>query len=86
MIDRDTLISDLQKNVLRIFFQNGATVKCTLKENMLPASHKESKQKEAEKIFLQSNPDDFFAWNLDTNFWVFGKIYDVMYVEVLDVY
>lgn len=86
--DRDTLIKDLQKNVVAVYFTkvNGEKreMRCTLMPGLLPPTYV---QEEAEvNKFHEENREVLAVWDVMKGGWRSFRIDSIEYVQVLDPY
>ena len=91
MYQRDVLLNDLRNNVIEVTFTktNGdqRIMRCTLMENMLPATYKTNPdEKASETDFHQKNKDVIAAWDVQAGGWRSFRIDCVTYVQVIDSY
>jgi hypothetical protein len=91
MYQRDALLNDLRKNVIEVTFTktNGEQriMRCTLMENMLPATYKTNPdEKASESDFHQKNKDVIAAWDVQAGGWRSFRIDSATYVQVIDSY
>lgn len=86
--DRDTLMKDLQKNVVAVYFTkvNGEKreMRCTLMPSLLPPTYV---QEEADvKKFHDENREVLAVWDVMKGGWRSFRIDSIEYVQVLDPY
>jgi|APCry1669191515_1035360.scaffolds.fasta_scaffold138962_2 hypothetical protein len=84
MYERDTLVSDLKRNIIEVTFNkvNGEqrVMRCTLLKNYLPENYDEG--------FLdakhQENKDIVAVWDIQNGGWRSFRVENVTYVQVID--
>lgn len=84
--DRDTVLSDLRKNVVEVTFTkvDGTTriMRCTLDPLLLPPSYI-NEDEEKEKKFHKENPNVISAWDVQKGGWRSFRIDSVQYLQVI---
>ena len=86
--DRDTLLEDLRKNVVAVYFTkaNGEKreMRCTLMPGLLPPTYIEE-EKDVKK-FHDENKEVLAVWDVMKGGWRSFRLDSIEYVEILDPY
>lgn len=86
--DRDTLLQDLRKNVVAVYFTkvNGEKreMRCTLMPSLLPPNY--INEQAEEQDFHDKNPSVLAVWDVMKGGWRSFRIDSIEYVQVLDPY
>ena len=85
---RDTLLEELRKNVMAVYFTkvNGEKreMRCTLMPEILPPNY--VTEQSEEKEFHGKNPEVLAVWDVMKGGWRSFRIDSIEYVEILDPY
>ncbi len=86
--NRSELLEALHDNVCEIVFTkvNGEarTMRCTLREDMLPPSFKKPEEKQEVEKFHTTNPETIACWDIHNRGWRSFRVESVSYVQVID--
>ena len=84
MYERDSIVSDLRKNVLEVTFTkvNGEerVMRCTLDPRYMPPKMESENVQEANK-YNRDNPDVIAVWDIQNNGWRSFRVDSVSYVQ-----
>lgn len=88
MYQRDTLLNDLRKYAVAVYFTkiNGEKreMRCTLRPDLLPPTY--VNEQTEEKKFHEENREVIAVWDLVKGGWRSFRVDSVEYVQVLDSY
>lgn len=86
--DRNTLLEDLRKNVVAVYFTkvdgSKREMRCTLMPSLLPPNYVNEQAEEQE--FHDKNPAVLAVWDVMKGGWRSFRIDSIEYVQVLDPY
>jgi hypothetical protein len=84
MYERESIVSDLRKNVLEVTFTkvNGEerVMRCTLDPRYMPPKMESDNVQEANK-YNRDNPDVIAVWDIQNNGWRSFRVDSVSYVQ-----
>ena len=84
MYERESIVSDLRKNVLEVTFTkvNGdqRVMRCTLDPRYMPPKMESENVQEANK-YNRENPDVIAVWDIQNNGWRSFRVDSVSYVQ-----
>jgi len=84
MYERESIVSDLRKNVLEVTFTkvNGEerVMRCTLDPRYMPPRMESDNVQEANK-YNRDNPDVIAVWDIKNNGWRSFRVDSVSYVQ-----
>jgi len=86
--DRDTLLEELRKNVVAVYFTkvdgSKREMRCTLMPSLLPPNYVNEQAEEQD--FHNKNPNVLAVWDVMKGGWRSFRIDSIEYVQVLDPY
>lgn len=84
MYERESIVSDLRKNVLEVTFTkvNGdqRVMRCTLDPRYMPPKMESENVQEANK-YNRENPDVIAVWDIQNNGWRSFRVDSISYIQ-----
>lgn len=86
--NRAELLEALHQNVVEVVFTkvNGEsrTMRCSLREDLLPPSFKKPEEKTEVESFHKTNPETIACWDMVNRGWRSFRVDSVSYAQVID--